>query len=262
MRVEADVVRWGDEHLAYHVNHALYARFGLIMESFSEYEVDECRPDKLWRRCHNTEDHQHDCVALFESKIKDAIEKDQFQAAQLLPGEDPQQKIQDALDEGLEKGTHFRDKSLKIMCQAAKYARNTHFNTNYVALFDSNYLFLCVFSREDPSHLRATLVPCQGKNNVDARRALLGWLIEAWEENREGRNSHAPPHPGDKENKMKAAAKKAAKEQAAAEKAAEAASRGHGDGPASRTEGSGSKPTKPTKPTKTVKISEENNTRR
>ena len=251
MRVEADVVRWGDEHLAFHVNHALYARFSTIMESFSEYEIDKCRPDKVWRRRHNAEDRQHECVALFESKIKNAIVEDELKAAKLFPGEDPQQKIEGALEKGWEKGTYFQGKSLKIMSQIAKYSRSTYFNTNYVALFDSKHLFLCVFDRQDPSGLKATLVPCQEEGNNLARRALLGWLIEAWEKELAGENSHAPPHPDDIENERKAEEKKAAKE----------AAKGHGDGAASTTAGSGSKPTKPTKPTKTVKISKENNPR-
>ncbi|KAK4243458.1 hypothetical protein C7999DRAFT_36201, partial [Corynascus novoguineensis] len=49
MRSEADVVRYGDEQLIFHVNHAVYACFGNKIEFYGEYEFDHCRPDKAWK---------------------------------------------------------------------------------------------------------------------------------------------------------------------------------------------------------------------
>lgn len=40
-------------------------------------------------------------------------------------------------------------------------------------------------------------MPCQGTAGKDARRALLGWLIEAWEEEEVGQNEAAPPNSSD-----------------------------------------------------------------
>ncbi len=60
----------------------------------------------------------------------------------------------------------------------------------YVASFDGNYLLLCVFSEDtnaDPL-MKATLVPCLGEDGANARKTLLGWLIEAREETRRGNN--------------------------------------------------------------------------
>ncbi|KAL2128549.1 hypothetical protein VTI74DRAFT_9035 [Chaetomium olivicolor] len=140
MRSEADVVRYSDEQLVFHVNHALYACFGNKIESYGEYEFDRCRPDKAWKMAAPTNGSKK-TFAVFESKIKATIKLNELDRAKLRTGENPNDKIRDAAD--LEKETHFTGKSLKIMSQAAKYSRNATFNTNYVALFDADYLFLC-----------------------------------------------------------------------------------------------------------------------
>ncbi|KAH6847369.1 hypothetical protein B0I37DRAFT_374891 [Chaetomium sp. MPI-CAGE-AT-0009] len=200
MRVEADVVRFGNEQLVFHVNHALFANFGATIESFSEYHTDGCRPDKVWRQ-YDPKGNAHEAVALLESKIKCGIEENEFLAAKLYPGEDPKKKLAAVVRKT--KKTHFMKKSLKIMSQVSKYARSQVFNTNYVALFDSNYLFLCVFDQQNPVALKGTLIPCQGPKSNIARRAFLGWLIEAWEKKCEGENFRAPPHPDDGKTKKK-----------------------------------------------------------
>ncbi|KAK4149468.1 hypothetical protein C8A00DRAFT_18848, partial [Chaetomidium leptoderma] len=181
LRVEADVVRYGNEQLAFHANHALFACFGPCMESFAEYEFDGSRPDKTWRRVDSKGSGK--LFAVLESKVKATIYSEEFTAAMLMDGENHK--------------THFKGKSLKIMSQVARYARTETFNTNYVALFDSDYLFLGVFDRTDPYSMKGTLVSCSDR---DARRALLGWLIEAWEKEEAGQNGLSSPHPGDSGN--------------------------------------------------------------
>ncbi|KAG7293833.1 hypothetical protein NEMBOFW57_003891 [Staphylotrichum longicolle] len=208
MGVEADVVRYSNEQLALPVNHALFASVGGgKIECYSESESQGSRPDKIWKRAsaNPSGGKSEGTFALFESKIKRTILQDEFAVAKLSTPGDVAAKVKSASKNP--KKTHFDGKSLKIMCQAAKYANNASFNSNYVALFDLEWLFLCVFDRTDPLSVKGTMVPCQGPDSKDARLALLGWLIEAWEEELAGRNTAVPAHPldsGDHQTRSKA----------------------------------------------------------
>jgi hypothetical protein len=196
MRREADVVRYGNEQLASHVNHALFAGIGSQIECLSEYGYEKSRPDKVWREA-SVGGARRETFAVFESKIKATINSKELGVARLLKDENPKGKIESAI--GSLSKTHFSGKSLSIMAQAAKYFRHPVFNTNYVALFDSDYLFLCVFSQDSAYSVKGTLIPCQGVEGKGVRRALLGWLLEAWEKQLAGQNTRAPTHPAELE---------------------------------------------------------------
>lgn len=80
--------------------------------------------------------------------------------------------------------------------QLTAYAHHEAFDTRYVACFDGRYISLGVFSQGPRGSLtpllKGTLLPCQGQHGNKARRALLGWLIEAQLKKKTGENHFVP----------------------------------------------------------------------
>jgi hypothetical protein len=196
LRCEADVVRYGNEQLILSVNQALRAILGDgRIECYSEFEFDNCRPDTAWVMAGSGDElDSKNSFALLEAKIQGAIRPDQFGPTKITREQDLPGAFESAA--GNSKRTHFIGNSERIMSQVAKYARNVAFNTNYVALFDSGFLFLGIFSldEKDTYFMKGTLIPCQGSASKDARKALLGWLVEAWENKLAGRNRRSAKH--------------------------------------------------------------------
>ncbi|KAK0739491.1 hypothetical protein B0T21DRAFT_436373 [Apiosordaria backusii] len=178
-RVEADVVRYGNEVLVYQV----------------------------WKKAAPKPGEEKHLFAMIESKSSQSLKLEEFERPRRLNGkvfidsagkqqkeevESREAKLEEIKDVDNSRKTWFDGRyNRKLMAQLSKYAREANFNTNYAGLFDSNHLFLTVYSTTDHYAIRGTIVPCDSKN---ARKALLGWLIEAWEAECDGKNRVSPRH--------------------------------------------------------------------
>ncbi|KAH6617496.1 hypothetical protein F5144DRAFT_606995 [Chaetomium tenue] len=166
VRREADVVTYAATHLTNSANIAIDAFFSGAVETVSEMEVNQCRPDYIWRAAGSKGANQ--AFAILEMKITG-------RAASYRP------ETYFQYDDGSE---------YKAMKQLATYAHSKQFDSRYAALFDGSHLFLGIFS-EGPTPvplLKGTLLPCHDDQGRHARKALLGWLIEAKLEKQQGRN--------------------------------------------------------------------------
>ncbi|KAK4135107.1 hypothetical protein BT67DRAFT_462049 [Trichocladium antarcticum] len=184
VRREADVVTYAATHLTHTVNIAIGGLFPDAVESVSEVEVGQCRPDFIWRAAGSKDAQQ--AFAILEMKITGGIDPAIFRRA-------TEAKAHAADQAAEEKDTLFRyddGSEYSAIKQMATYAHSNKFDTQYVALFDGTYLFLGVFSKgmgRIPL-LKGTLLPCYGDQGRHTRKALLGWLIEAKLEKQQGRN--------------------------------------------------------------------------
>ncbi len=125
--------------------------------------------------------------AILEMKITGGINPNDFYAARSTDTEE-NEAIAQTRDQ--DPPNRFSSDILNIIKQATAYSHNVKFGTRYIALFDGRYLFLGVFSQgtNDAPLLEGTLVPCLGEKGGDARKALLGWLIEAKTQSQRGQN--------------------------------------------------------------------------
>ncbi len=186
MRREADVVTYAAIHLTHTVNMALGSFFKDAVESVSEVNAEGCRPDFIWRVAGSEEAKQ--AFAILEMKATGGVDPAVF--------EDATEANADAAGQEGDDGVtlfKYKGKEYKPIKQITAYAQSNGFNTRYLALFDGHYLFLGVFSEGKSSLgiplLSGTLIPCHGKEVCHARKALLGWLIEAKLEKEKGRNN-------------------------------------------------------------------------
>lgn len=103
---------------------------------------------------------------------------------------------------GLPEPTLFQGlMTYKVMGQVAKYTQSDFYNTNYVALFDSDHLFLMVFNPADVKSIKRHhgSVPgsrCAGRAQGPPR------LADGGMDCREGRDKQT--HPGEQENEAAA----------------------------------------------------------
>lgn len=200
VRREADVVTYAATHLTNSVNIAIDALFLDAVETVSEMEVNQCRPDYIWRAAGSKGANQ--AFAILEMKITGRVDPDLIlgateanaRAADNASSYKPETYFQ--YDDGSE---------YKAMKQLVTYAHSEQFDSRYAALFDGSHLFLGIFSEglTRVPLLKGTLLPCHGNQGRNARKALLGWLIEAKLEKQQGRNhavrrsggGKAPPKP-------------------------------------------------------------------
>jgi hypothetical protein len=198
VRREADVAAYSAIHLTHAVNHALGAIFPRSVEMVNEYQAGkETRTDCAWRAWNA----KQGSFAMLELKIYEAIQKDEFDDTMLTTEES--RKIEaEAAKDGVNLH-HYKAASLfdstsalSVIKQITCYAHSESYDTRYVGLFDINYLFLGVFEQsprpKERPLLKGTLVPCQGAHGTKARRALLGWLLEARDKKQRGQNHHVP----------------------------------------------------------------------
>ncbi|EAQ84162.1 predicted protein [Chaetomium globosum CBS 148.51] len=189
VRREADIVTYSSTHLTYAVSHALGATLAQPVEVTNEYQYSNlARVDRVWRSWGATTGS----FAMLEIKNYGIIDAEEFQRAMYR-------------EPGVKNSTLFANLSiLSIIKQITNYVQIPTYGTRYASLYDGKYLFLGVFETPpqptDRPILKGTLVPCTGAENTQARRALLGWLIEAWEKKQRGENENIaetqrPPRP-------------------------------------------------------------------
>jgi hypothetical protein len=179
VRREADIVTYSATHLTHAVGHALNAILPKPVETVNEYSFSVwARVDRVWRE----RGAKTGSFAMLEMKNYGLLNPDEFEMAQYRGPE-------------ARRPSSFTDLDiLPIIRQITNYAQIEFFKTRYACLYDGNFLFLGVF--ESPAQqtalpiLRGTLIPCLGGQNNTARRALLGWLIEAWNKKQAGQNDH------------------------------------------------------------------------
>ncbi|KAH6622641.1 hypothetical protein F5144DRAFT_632098 [Chaetomium tenue] len=179
VRREDDIVTYAATHLTHAVNHALGAILSQPVEMLNEYSASTAaRVDRAWRPW-GAKKHS---FAVLEMKNMEAMRALHFEATQ---DEDP-----DADTPSLFDGRPILSMIKQITC----YVKLPFYDTRYASLYDGNFLFLGVFElppqQDSLPILKGTLIPCHGKHNDKARRALLGWLVEAWEKKQRGENHH------------------------------------------------------------------------
>ncbi|KAK3291582.1 uncharacterized protein B0H64DRAFT_248290 [Chaetomium fimeti] len=185
VRREADVVTYAATHLTHTVNTAIDSVFPNAVESVSEVEVNKSRPDYIWRAAGST--GASETFAMLEMKITGRVDPGVFRRA-------TETRAHAADREGESQETFFaylNGEDYRAIKQITSYVHSHDFNTRYAALFDGVYLFLGVFS-EGTSRtplLKGTLLPCHGTEGCHARKALLGWLIQAKMDKKNGRNN-------------------------------------------------------------------------
>ena len=179
VRREADIVLYTYSHLTHAVNMALGgAIFPDKIQMTAELQAgaagSQLRPDFTWR---DADSSTADAFAILEVKIPGGIDLDALDSAER------------SKPNGTNGFNHQND-MVNTVKQLTAYARNQSFDTCYVGSFDGEHLLLCIFSQDAETNplMRATIVPCQGDRGVNARKALLGWLIEARKEKRRGNN--------------------------------------------------------------------------
>ena len=65
------------------------------------------------------------------------------------------------------------------MKQMKAYSQAGQWNINYVAMFNWDWLFLCIFN-DDVDIFHGSLLPRNGMQRNELRKAFLGWLLEAY----------------------------------------------------------------------------------
>lgn len=195
VRREADVVTYAATHLTHAVNMAIDLIFPDSIESVSEVELGNCRPDFIWRSAGSKTAKQ--TFAVLEMKSTGGIDVAVFRDATEAQAHaaDKEREQQEPANEEAE-ATFFKDgaNEYSTIKQMTTYAQSDAFDTCYIACFDGPYLFLGVFS-PGPGRLpllKGTLLPCHGDRGHHARKALLGWLIEARIEKQRGKNHRVP----------------------------------------------------------------------
>ncbi|KAI0111225.1 hypothetical protein GGR51DRAFT_70739 [Nemania sp. FL0031] len=192
-KTEGDVVRSVALYLLHPINQvlsALHPGFTCRSESAS----NKVRTDIGFFRP-ASDDH----FAIVEVKKRGVIVQSEFDAAnrQLSEGRhnhraEINQYIEEALSGGYRERTFFGGNSLYMIKQAAAYAKQQ--NTKYVALFDWDYLVLVYFEQFDTRTVernperrdigdfcRISFIP-NGPSVVDIRRALLGFVLAAYDD--------------------------------------------------------------------------------
>lgn len=196
VRREADVVAYAATHLTHAVNMALGGPiFPGKVEMVSELEEGGCRPDCIWRAA-GSNNGEHTFAAL-EMKITGAINPDAIARARMTDAEAAEKMKQPPPSTNAPSLFKAMDaKVYSTMKQMTTYAHSEVFDTRYVASFDGKHLFLGVFSQGPKGNsvplLKATMLPCHGDQGHHARKALLGWLIEAKVEKGKGGNHCIP----------------------------------------------------------------------
>lgn len=185
VRREADVVRYAAVHLVHAVNMALGgAIFPGGVETAAECQAGlsgmQLRPDSMWRAAKAKTPNGFAILELKTAGGMDLKRLDEGKRA----------------DENAT-NTFSENTMMNSIKQLTAYARNEVFNARYVALFDGQHLLLCIFS-QDANKLplmTGTLVPCHGTKGANARKALLGWLVEAKNQKEAKKNSSLGPGP-------------------------------------------------------------------
>ncbi|KAL1861852.1 hypothetical protein VTK73DRAFT_6899 [Phialemonium thermophilum] len=77
--------------------------------------------------------------------------------------------------------TTFGGNAAKIVKQMAQYSQKHHFNTQYVALFNWDLLFLSVFNSDTTESIHGSLVNRTASDGNNLLKAFFGWLLEAYE---------------------------------------------------------------------------------
>jgi hypothetical protein len=94
------------------------------------------------------------------------------------------------LDAGPRDGaTWFENEARDLISQLSNYV--SYRDAKYAALFDWNYLYLAVYNVVDTELIYGTLIDCTGDEQDMVRKAYLGWLMEALEN--DGKCKVAPP---------------------------------------------------------------------
>lgn len=188
-RREADVIAYAATHLTYTVNMAIGNIFVDAIESASEVEAKSCPTDYVWRTAGSK--GADELFAILEMKIHGGIKPDIFHRTtetRALAADQAAEQVGRLAPDTYFKGGGTRE--YPVIQQMSNYAQNDMFDTRYVSLFDGIYLFLGIFSEgtNGVPALKGTLLPCRGDEGRHARKALLGWLIEAKMEKTNGHN--------------------------------------------------------------------------
>jgi len=175
LKVEADVIRASILYLLHPVNQALSARHpGEIRCNSETTNNKKGRCDITYSRAQGP-----DWIpfAVIEIKRQGAIRGHEFTASRTS---DANHSFHQALNDPNSRGSLFNGNSYFLMQQASHYAVNE--NTQFVALFDWDTLFLNRFSNLSPAvdvgdWSYGTLI----RGRAQMRRALLGFLEKAHE---------------------------------------------------------------------------------
>lgn len=181
---EGDVVRAAALYLLHPVNVALAAIFPRrSIYCSAELASNGTRPDVVYM-------DGNTLVAVLEFKNTGIIVPAQFEVAGLR-GTSTMEDINRKCDTR-SGNTFFEDNSWVLLKQMANYRNNRQ--TDYIAIFDWNHLFIAVFTPQSENFVHGTFVHREGNGERYLRRALLGWLIEAFQNT--GKCSFALPSSG------------------------------------------------------------------
>jgi hypothetical protein len=138
------------------------------------YDQKKVRPDIIYKK-------NGVIFAILEYKVPGAVAAGDFQKAK-LPWTSSQQAIAAAKMNASGKidNTLFGGKSTVLMKQLTRYVDETP-STRYAALFNWDHLFLTVYDKQDTEFIYGTLISSTGKDADKLRKAYLGWLMEALE---------------------------------------------------------------------------------
>ena len=174
---EADVVRAAALYFIHPCNVALQAKHSDVeILCLAEFPSPGMRPDIIYRKGGRT-------FAILEYKVIDAVNGEEFVEARVEWGLSPREisgikrEVQQAGKKSL-----FEGNSLKQIKQMACYSNRSREKTKYIAMFNWDWLFLSVFS-SDKAIVDGTLVDRDGPEKNKVRKAFLGWLLEAYDNN-------------------------------------------------------------------------------
>ena len=130
------------------------------------------RPDIVYRKNGRN-------FALLEYKIIGVVDWTKFNEARLAATASPnvvREMREKAEDKKFE--TFFEGKALKIIKQMRNYSKDDEQSTQYIAMFNWDWLFMSIFN-SDEEVVHGTLAHRNGSQRNRFRKALLGWLLEA-----------------------------------------------------------------------------------
>jgi hypothetical protein len=192
VQCEADLIRPSALYFLHPVHMALTAlhpNINIICRSESSAQKGS-RPDIVYEK-------NGRAFAILEYKVTGVMVKQEFGRA-IMAWDSTTEKIQAKVGaQKLEPPdlTHFGDntKATIVMKQVTKYVDKQ--KTNYAAVFDWDCLFLSIYHPANADVISGTFISRRGPDANNLRKAYLGWLMEAF--NNDGQpDPNGPPRPG------------------------------------------------------------------
>jgi hypothetical protein len=157
------------------------------------YDQSKIRPDVVYKK-------NGKIFAILEFKVPGSMAEEEFDSAG-IPWASSKTRIMEfkATAPEAEGGglTHFGDRATILMKQLTRYVEVVE-TTKYAALFSWDYLFLSVYDRLDTELVYGTLISRDGNRGAKLRKAYLGWLMEALDNDGESKLDppRGPTHDG------------------------------------------------------------------